>query len=63
MPTYEYKCNACGHTFEIWQNMTDKNKRKCPECKKFRLERLIGSGSHIVFKGAGFYENDYKKKS
>ncbi|MHC4872832.1 MAG: FmdB family zinc ribbon protein, partial [Planctomycetota bacterium] len=63
MPTYEYECDACGHEFEKFQSMTDKVMRKCPECKKNKLQRLIGSGSGIIFKGSGFYETDYKKKS
>lgn len=63
MPTYEYECEACGHKFEQFQSMTDKVMRKCPKCKKLKLQRLIGSGSGIIFKGSGFYETDYKKKS
>ena len=43
MPTYEYKCGACGHGFEIVQSMKDKTKRKCPECKKSRLKRVFGT--------------------
>ncbi len=60
MPTYQYECAACGHTFELFQSMTDKKLRKCPKCGKMRLSRLIGSGSSIIFKGSGFYETDYK---
>ncbi len=62
MPTYEYECNACGHKFEEFQSMTAKTLKKCPECKKLKLQRLIGSGSGIIFKGSGFYETDYKNK-
>ena len=62
MPTYEYRCNACNHTFDERQEMSDNPLKKCPECGKLKLERLIGTGSLIVFKGSGFYENDYKKK-
>ena len=63
MPTYEYECQACGHSFEKIQSMTESKLKKCPECKKLKLQRLIGSGSGIIFKGSGFYETDYKKKS
>lgn len=63
MPTYEYECSACEHTLEAFQSMTEKPLRKCPECGKMNLERLIGSGSGIIFKGSGFYETDYKRKS
>lgn len=62
MPTYDYRCNACGHEFELRQKMTDKHKRKCPKCKKMKLKRIIGSGAGVIFKGPGFYETDYKKK-
>lgn len=60
MPTYDYLCKACGHRFELFQSMTEGAKRKCPECKKLKLERLIGAGAGIIFKGSGFYETDYR---
>ncbi len=62
MPTYEYECEACGHSFEEFQSMSDKPLRKCPSCAKMKLQRLIGSGAGIIFKGSGFYETDYKRK-
>lgn len=62
MPTYEYKCENCGHTFEKFQSITKKPSRKCPKCGKLRLKRLIGSGSGVIFKGPGFYETDYRSK-
>ncbi len=63
MPTYEYECDACGHAFEEFQSMSDKPLKKCPKCKKQKLQRLIGSGAGIIFKGSGFYETDYKRAS
>ena len=62
MPTYQYECSACGHEFEVMQSMTEERLIKCPKCNKKKLERLIGSGTGIIFKGSGFYETDYKKK-
>lgn len=62
MPTYQYECDGCGHTFEKFQSMLDKKLKKCPECGKNELHRLIGSGGGIIFKGSGFYETDYKRK-
>jgi putative FmdB family regulatory protein len=62
MPTYQYECDGCGHAFEMFQSMLDKKLKKCPECGKNELHRLIGGGSGIIFKGSGFYETDYKKK-
>ncbi len=63
MPTYAYECQACGHGFEEFQSMSANALRKCPECKKLKLERLIGPGAGIIFKGSGFYETDYRSDS
>jgi len=63
MPTYDYVCHACGHEFELFQSMKDPVKRKCPKCGKSRLERLIGTGAGVIFKGSGFYETDYRSDS
>lgn len=63
MPTYEYECDACGHTFEEFQSMSDAVLTKCPQCKRKKLKRLIGAGAGIIFKGSGFYETDYKRKN
>ena len=37
--------------------------KKCPACKKPKLERLIGTGAGVIFKGSGFYETDYRSDS
>ncbi len=63
MPTYDYVCRACGKEFELFQQMSDPVKRKCPTCGKLRLERLIGLGAGVLFKGSGFYETDYRSDS
>ena len=63
MPTYEYQCNNCEHLFEEFQSITAKPLKKCPECKKMRLRRLIGGGSGLLFKGSGFYITDYRSDS
>ena len=60
MPTYDYLCANCGHQFEEFQSMTAKELRKCPGCKKNKLERLIGTGAGVIFKGSGFYGTDYR---
>jgi putative FmdB family regulatory protein len=62
MPNYDYECRACGHRFECFQKMTDPKLDRCPECGG-RLERLIGPGAGVVFKGSGFYQTDYRSKS
>ncbi|MDO8541856.1 MAG: zinc ribbon domain-containing protein [Opitutaceae bacterium] len=62
MPTYEYVCQKCGHAFEAFQSMRDEPLKKCPECRKPALKRLVGSGAGLIFKGTGFYITDYKNK-
>ncbi|MDR1484933.1 MAG: zinc ribbon domain-containing protein [Planctomycetaceae bacterium] len=62
MPSYEYKCDACGHEFEEFQGIKDAPLRKCPQCKKNKLRRLISGGAAIVFKGSGFYQTDYRSE-
>jgi putative FmdB family regulatory protein len=62
MPNYEYECKKCGHRFEVFQKMTDAKLKKCPECGG-KVERLIGPGAGIVFKGSGFYQTDYRSES
>ena len=63
MPTYDYVCDACEHAFELFQSIKDDAKRKCPECGRQKLRRLIGPGAAIVFKGSGFYKTDYRSES
>ena len=63
MPFYEYQCSNCGHTLEELQKMSDEPLKKCPNCGKNTLQKLIGTGGGLIFKGSGFYLTDYKKKS
>ncbi len=62
MPTYEYKCLNCNHTFEVFQSMSAEPVKECPKCKG-PVKRLIGSGLSPIFKGSGFYQTDYKNNS
>lgn len=62
MPTYEYKCEKCGHEFEEFQSITAEAKADCPECGS-EAKRMISLNSGIIFKGKGFYVNDYKGKN
>ena len=61
MPTYDYVCTKCGHEFELVQKMTDPPKSRCPKCRG-KIERKIGSGAGIIFKGSGFYITDYRNQ-
>jgi putative FmdB family regulatory protein len=60
MPTYEYECKSCGHSFEAIQSMRDEPLKDCPECGK-EVRRIINGGSGIIFKGSGFYVTDKGK--
>lgn len=63
MPTYEYKCEACGHQFEKFQSITASAIKKCPECGKNKVKRLLGTGAGLIFKGSGFYITDYRSEN
>ena len=63
MPTYDYICDKCKHTWEEFQSITAEATKKCPACKKLKARRQIGPGAGIIFKGSGFYETDYRSDS
>ena len=63
MPTYDYECSACKHKWEEFQSIKAVPTKKCPECKKAKAKRLIGTGAGIIFKGSGFYQTDYRSSS
>jgi len=58
MPTYEYKCQDCGWTFERFQSMKDRPLEKCPKCDG-SVQRLISGGGGILFKGSGLDATGY----
>ena len=62
MPTYDYECSECKHRFEMFQSMKDDPMEKCLKCGG-KVKKIIGAGAGIIFKGSGFYVNDYKKSS
>ena len=62
MPTYDYACDACGHTFEKVQRITEKPAKKCPECGKMKARRMIGGGGFIL-KGGGWESDLYSGPS
>lgn len=64
MPNYDYQCEKCGHPFEVFQSMNDAKLTDCPlaECDG-TVKRLLGTGAGLIFKGAGFYQTDYRSAS
>jgi len=56
MPTYAYRCTACGHAFDAVQAFTDDALTVCPACGG-RLRKLYGSVG-VTFNGSGFYRTD-----
>ena len=61
MPTYEYRCRDCGHTFDIVQKMSDDPLVICPECGGDL--RKVFAPPTITFRGSGFYATDHGKKT
>jgi len=59
MPTYQYRCDKCGHEFEEYQSMTEDAIEVCPKCTG-HTRRLITGGAGLLFKGSGFYITDYR---
>jgi putative FmdB family regulatory protein len=57
MPTYEYRCPN-GHTFELFQRMSDPSPSECQICGAAPVEKVLYPAA-IHFKGSGFYSTDY----
>ena len=69
MPTYEYKCEKCRKSFECYQSMKDEALATCPKdlCRqktwgKGKVQRQLGTGAGLIFKGSGFYITDYRSE-
>lgn len=58
MPIYEYECSNCNHQFEEWQSINDNPIKKCPKCKKNKVQRIISQTS-FALKGGGWYSDLY----
>ena len=58
MPTYDYVCDSCEHSLEVFQSFKEAPKKKCPQCGTLSLRRVISGGIGLVFKGSGFYITD-----
>lgn len=62
MPTYDYKCDPCGYTFEVQHKMTDDPVIVCPQCGKI-VHQVFSAGFGLNFTGKGFYQTDTQKKA
>lgn len=63
MPTYDYVCDGCHHTFEAFESIKADPQTVCPSCSAPKLRRKIGPGAAVLFKGSGFYQTDYRSES
>jgi putative FmdB family regulatory protein len=57
VPIYEYRCPN-GHTFELFQRMTDAPAETCVTCGAGPVEKILFPVA-VHFKGSGFYSTDY----
>lgn len=58
MPLYDYQCKHCEHIVEdVFQHMSEDPLKKCPECKKHKLERIITGGIHGFVSGSNTIGN------
>ena len=62
MPTYDYKCPTCNHQTVMVHKMNETPTTICPSCMKSNMNKGLGGGIAVHFKGSGFYETDYKNK-
>ena len=61
MPTYQYACTECGHSFEQFQSFSEDALTVCPQCDG-KLRKLFNAVG-VVFKGSGFYRTDSRSSS
>ncbi|MEZ4227063.1 MAG: zinc ribbon domain-containing protein [Polyangiaceae bacterium] len=57
--TYEYACEACGHTWEAEQSIRDEPLTECPNCKGATAKRMVSGGQGFILKGGGWYADGY----
>lgn len=60
MPVYQYHCSTCGKDFEANQRMSDPVLTSCACGAEGTVQRLVGSGAGVIFRGSGFYGTDYR---
>jgi putative FmdB family regulatory protein len=62
VPTYDYRCRKCGHSFEVFHGIKDDAPQRCPKCRG-RAQRVPAGGAGVLFKGSGFYVTDHRSKA
>lgn len=62
MPTYEYQCKSCKHSWEEDQSIMDERITVCPDCKKESAMRLISGGTGFILQGGGWFSEGYSNK-
>ncbi|CAM3314229.1 FmdB family zinc ribbon protein [Stackebrandtia soli] len=63
MPTYQYRCTACGSDLEAHQSFSDDPLTDCTACGEAGVLRKQFGSVGVVFKGSGFYRNDARRES
>lgn len=57
MPIFDYRCEACGYSFDILQKLGADALTECPECGKPELRKLL-SAPAFHLKGKGWRNSD-----
>ena len=60
MPIYAYKCDACGHTKDVLQKMSDPQLTDCPSCGKAEFKKQL-TAAGFQLKGTGWYVTDFRE--
>ena len=53
MPHYDYKCDDCEKTSEVFQRMRDDAETVCPDCGGDNYKRLVSAGQVGIMQDAG----------
>ena len=51
MPEYDYECGQCNHSFSVVQSIKEDELKRCPECNKNHLQRVMLSPPLFFVKG------------
>jgi putative FmdB family regulatory protein len=62
LPIYEYRCEHCGASFEMFQKFSDEPIATCQVCGGGPVTKVLHPVA-VHFKGSGFYTTDYGRSS